>query len=609
MAALRLTPTTTLLPIAIWIWGAAALAQPAPAVPDGDVTPPPEDPRLTRAKELFRQGVALMEADAYERALGYFIESRAAYESSKNTTNAAICLDKLGRFDEALEMYEILVAKFADDLDEEDRASIGPSMAALREKTGTLALSSNVDGLVVIDGRARGSLPLPNGFVRLTPGTHRVRVVKGEYETFEGEVEIAIGQVANLDAKLAPLHVAGGRLRVESPELADGEVYVDGLLVGRTPWESTLTTGDHTWFVRKGDLGTAPSGIIIVKGQTTLATAKPEPLGALLHVRIEPRTAEISIGGTPVGTGQWDGRLPLGAPTIEAREAGYVAKSQSVAIADGAPSTITWRLEVQEDHPRWGVKRAGRFTIEAFGGPAFGPTLASGAEATCGANVCGSDPAAIGFLAGVRLGYEFSFRLSIDVGGGFLLASKGLGRTLDESFELTPKVDGAPVVVVPTRYALVDSLGLYGPFAALGLGYRVPLYEDVLELRAHASIGPVYVRSRQETAGAASAGGAPVGLIPVGSAAAIPSANLLILPELELGLRFGRVSVGAGIGVAILALPGPENLLDALQPGKPCDPDVPTNIRCAPQEGFIDTERTHGPFALVLPDVSVGYSF
>src|SRR5262249_9943502 len=60
------------------------------------------------AKELFNRGLRLLDAGDLSRALEYFLRSRALSPGKGNTANAAYCLDRLGRFDEALELYEEL---------------------------------------------------------------------------------------------------------------------------------------------------------------------------------------------------------------------------------------------------------------------------------------------------------------------------------------------------------------------------------------------------------------------------------------------------------------------------------------------------------------------
>src|SRR5262245_13798149 len=116
--------------------GTVLAQEPVAAPPDPSLRSPeqPSEDALTTAKELNRRGVALLDANDVERALEYFLKSRATFPSSKNIGNVAICLDRLGRFDEALEVYEELLVGYETGLDAEDRATIGPAMAALREK-------------------------------------------------------------------------------------------------------------------------------------------------------------------------------------------------------------------------------------------------------------------------------------------------------------------------------------------------------------------------------------------------------------------------------------------------------------------------------------------
>src|SRR5512133_1763754 len=193
---------------------------------------------LALAKDLFRKGVVLLQANDVERALAYFLRSRDAQASAKNTGNAAICLSRLGRYDEALEMYEELLVHFSADLDAEDRATLVPAMTALRDEVGAVDLSANVDGLVVIDGRARGKLPF-SAPVRVLGGRHTIRIFKDGYVAYEARVDVPLRATIAVDARLSPLSGAG-LLRVDDPANAGFEVHVDGAVVGLVPWEGTL---------------------------------------------------------------------------------------------------------------------------------------------------------------------------------------------------------------------------------------------------------------------------------------------------------------------------------------------------------------------------------
>ena len=158
---------------------------------------------LAEAKNLNRAGLLLLDTDT-EGALALFRRSRALVASGRNITNIAICLDRLGLYDEALEAYEIVFTKYASDLEPEDSAAIAPAIAALRGKVGNLTVASSAGGTLVIDGRRRAELP-QDAPVRVTQGSRVIRVVRMGYKTFERTVEIKAGTAVVLDATLEPL--------------------------------------------------------------------------------------------------------------------------------------------------------------------------------------------------------------------------------------------------------------------------------------------------------------------------------------------------------------------------------------------------------------------
>ena len=105
-----------------------AWAQPAPpsppSAPPGEAeapapAPPPApavDPKKEKAKELFLAGNRLRKAGDCQRAAELYRKSRRLVTTMGNTRNEAVCLRKLGRIDEALDLYGLLLERFADRL-------------------------------------------------------------------------------------------------------------------------------------------------------------------------------------------------------------------------------------------------------------------------------------------------------------------------------------------------------------------------------------------------------------------------------------------------------------------------------------------------------------
>lgn len=183
--------------------GAMLVAPPAGAAEPAAAPPEPSAARIARAKDLFDKGYALLKAGACERAIGFFKRSLAEAPSSSSTMNAAYCLNELKRSDEALEMYEDLLITFSEDLSAADHAVIAAATRELRKKVGSLELSANVDAEVVVDGRARGKLPI-EAPIRVTEGEHVLRLWKSGHETFERKVDVAAGAIVSIDARLKP---------------------------------------------------------------------------------------------------------------------------------------------------------------------------------------------------------------------------------------------------------------------------------------------------------------------------------------------------------------------------------------------------------------------
>ncbi len=87
------------------------------------------------------------------------------------------------------------------------QAAAEPSPSAPQQtvavQAGTLVVNARPWGQLYVDGRLIGNTPLRN--VRLSPGTHRVRVERDGYVPFERTVRVATGQVIRLtDIVLEP---------------------------------------------------------------------------------------------------------------------------------------------------------------------------------------------------------------------------------------------------------------------------------------------------------------------------------------------------------------------------------------------------------------------
>lgn len=165
---------------------------------------------LARARDLFFQGVAAQSAGDWEAALGFFRRSLDESATWRSTMNAAFCLGKLERYDEALAMYEAMLTSFAAELDPAERAKIDVAITLLQKKVASVEITTNVEATILVDGAPRGeSRRGAPRLVRVAAGTHRIELRSDGYKPFDRTFDLAAGATilvyAVLETALAPV--------------------------------------------------------------------------------------------------------------------------------------------------------------------------------------------------------------------------------------------------------------------------------------------------------------------------------------------------------------------------------------------------------------------
>ncbi len=565
---------------------------PAPAAAPSESV----DARLAEAKELFRQGNELRKSGDFAGALQRYLRSRELVPSVPNTLNAAICLDKLGRLDEALELYDELISVFRDQVGVEDRQSIAAAATRLRRQVGNVDVASNVDGIVVIDGRMRGRLPL-QAPIRVLPGEHVVRVVKDGWESFEVQIVVSQGETRQVDARLVPL-ASAGRLRVDQADMAGADLYVDGALVGTLPWEGTLAPGQHVVWVRKDEVGSQPTIAQVLQARTTTVTLSVGRLGPRLGVAAEPAEARIFVDGVLVGTHRWAGRLPEGRHVFEARSEGYRTAVASVVVGQRPLDDIRLVLVVDDRHPRWRKVSAGQLWVEGAGGGAWSRSMHGSAEQWCDRQGCVSRRRPSGWTAELRGGVEFSGGFGVDVGASWWQMQATLERQVP--------ADAQPS---PAYYVFHDQVRLAGPLGMLGLSWRVRV-GDRFDLLARAAGGVGSLASQDLVGGEIQAAGQSLPLDIEGAGASERTSVLVVAPSAGAGVWFDRLRLGVDLAAMwMLGEGGRLGTGSALVVSGACDPARPHGIGCAKGTDAIVGERAHGRFFAIAPRLSARLRF
>lgn len=429
-----------------------------------------EAKKKEEAKEHFVKGLQLFQEEAWDAALAEFTVSMSLYPTRNAMKNAAVCLRQLGRFDEALTMYENLLKQFAGQIPPQDLEVINKAVTDLRALTGTIEIVSNVVGAtVVVDGKERGKTPLA-GPVVVSAGTRIVRVSKEGYVPFEAKPIVAGKAAVKLEANLEAL-ARSGRIKVSEVSGAQMNVIVDGAVVGKTPYEGILAPGSH-WVALQGEgkMGTQPAAANVQLDQTITLSLKAEELGGEARIETEPPGALVVLDGVPVGQGIWEGRLRVGSHKLDVSAEGYFGSAKTFEVNGDKKQTVKVPLDRDDNSPFWAKGRKRPISIAVFGGGLFGLFgQGSDQDRSCssGSNqygpvTCNDRSKPLGFHAGARAGYEVAPGLAVELDLGYAYFGAHVGRKLK-----LPGETGNTTVDVTA----IDTSTVRGVTVGLGVSY------------------------------------------------------------------------------------------------------------------------------------------
>lgn len=511
----------------------------------------------SEAVKHFEIGLELVKQEAWDAALAEFLESRKLFPTKNALKNAAVCLRELKRWDEALDMYDELLERFGKELSGDDRKLVDDDMAKLAKFVGTIAIVTDVTGArVVIDGRERGVTPTKP--LRVALGTRSVTVTKSGYAPFETKVQVSSGSVNKVQVTLAAVG-AGGKLKVIESTGAAVDVVLDGAVVGKTPWEGTVTAGTHTIALRAGKTaGTIAQPVTISANQPTELTLTSAELPATLRVETTPVDAEIELDGKVVGKHLHVATVPLGEHTVIARSDGYEEERHTFVATAGGDETMKLTL----------AKRR-RIMLEAIVGilPGWYHHGTTGVQ----------DPTGGSGIGMLRVGYRVLPWLGVDLGGGFAYTDAN-----DENRR--------PLERFPVGYSEATSQNTemisQGPLLMLGGAvYPFPDYA----IRARLSAG-LHFLTNKSTAGQIqyTRPGGSFGS-DSGNDEILTDVAFALMPEVRAGIRFSR-AFSMDVGIVALVTKMPE-----WQPGDECSRTDPV---CARRPGL-----TGGPVLTLLPTI------
>jgi hypothetical protein len=351
------------------------------------------EPNRDVALGHFKAGIDLIDHKRWRAALEEFVLSRDAYPTRPAAKNIAICLRELGRFDEALDAYRELLKAYPEVAPAE-RQSIMDDIAQLARFLGEIELKTASGVTIFVDGRERGTTPLEHPLV-VAVGTRSIRLVKAGFAPYEMRVTVASGEATRLAAELTVVAEVG-RVRVREASGRKADVAVDGVVVGTTPWEGSLSVGEHALRLRGShDDGADTTARVDLNGMTEVIVPLAKLEGELV-VEPTPIDARVRVG-TRTSTGTLSVNMPSGTYDVRVDADWYRPKTVAITVSSDQPQ----RVRVVLDQVR-------RAYLEVYGGLSLLPTYNAPDVADCGS--------CIGDYIAVRGGYRITRHIGLELG-------------------------------------------------------------------------------------------------------------------------------------------------------------------------------------------------
>jgi hypothetical protein len=514
-------------------------------------TPAADEARKADGRSHFQRGLELSDDQAWDAAYAEYVTSIAIYPTKAATKNAALCLRMMHRYAEALDMLDRFL-RFPN-LTDPDRAFSDREMRDMKRFVGFVAVSGpDSDALVSVDGGDRGRTPLPAP-LRVTAGSHVVRLFKPGFAPVERQFVLAGGQTLAVDAKLEPVAQAG-RLRVTDQTSSHAQVLVDGAAVGVAPWEGLVGAGVHTAALKgEGNLGTQPVSVPVRLNELATITLAPEPLDGDLRIEPTPANAVAALDGVTLGRGVWEGPIRLGDHKIEIAAEGFLPSQQTVRLEKDSRRVVAVQLERDPSSPLWRALHPPHVFVEALVAALASPSLGGDLSAGCSGG-CSSGVAA-GVLGELRAGYELSSGLGFSIDGGYAWVRQSIKGRADA-------LEPLPLGSIPSDPGTSnDTLGVGGPIVTASASVhrgtrftwlaRVAIggwFGSVSDTRSGSYTTVLSVHPLSHTTGSP----ATYAVGPLGEN--VGAIYGVLVPELRVGWRLGKAELGAGVQ-ALFALP------------------------------------------------------
>lgn len=289
------------------------------------------------AKELFEAG----------DFRGAMVQYNSVYEQTKNPRvlfNVGVAWKNLNKYARAVASWEKELT-FKSELSEAEIAKVETAIETLRPFVSTLKVVASEPGAtLIISGEEVGESP----FIAPVPidvGRQEVVLRKQGFVESKKTIDVARGQPAEVTFKLEPIQKAT-QITVEISGAPNARIFMDGTDMGPAPFEGKVPAGRHTFEARAKGFETARQTSEVEFGEPFTLTLSLVPAVEEGKVRIVTgfSDAVIEIDGKVVGSGNWEGALPVGGHQLVVRKEGYEDYETDVSVSDDQERSLSVSL-------------------------------------------------------------------------------------------------------------------------------------------------------------------------------------------------------------------------------------------------------------------------
>lgn len=193
---------------------------------------------VSEAERRFQSGVALAEEGRWDVALVEFRASLAEKPTRAAALNAAICLEKLARYPEAVVTLEGVLADRSLAFTAADVDALKAKLESLRDLVGDVLVTANVVGAeVLVDGVVRGRIPL-DAPLAVGAGARAIRVEAPGYIPFLRVLDVTGRTRIVVPTVLTPLAATTHEAPAEEPRRETVEIIGPGYVPAAEPHSS-----------------------------------------------------------------------------------------------------------------------------------------------------------------------------------------------------------------------------------------------------------------------------------------------------------------------------------------------------------------------------------